>query len=155
MTRSSTRRHTVALSLALVSSLTLAGCGGSGGSGGSAGGGIAGSAQKDSGAATDKVLKIGLLSTLDGAYAALGQSANQGAKVALVKAGAKLDGTGDRDGITGLTIGGQKVELVVASSDATPDSSRRTTSTSSSARCRATRGWRSRTTPSSTLRPPS
>ncbi|WP_170219391.1 ABC transporter substrate-binding protein [Nocardioides litoris] len=67
------------------------------------------------------MIKIGLLSTLDGAYAALGQSANQGAKVALVNAGATLDGTGDRDGITGLSIGGQDVELVIESSDATPD----------------------------------
>lgn len=84
-------------------------------------GGIAGSSAKDSGAAKDGTLKIGLLSTLDGPFAVLGEVANQGAKAALVDAGAKIDGTGPRDGISGLTIGGQPVKLFIGSSDATPD----------------------------------
>ncbi|GAA4699712.1 ABC transporter substrate-binding protein [Nocardioides conyzicola] len=121
MTRSRTTTRAASATLLLLSTLAVAACSSSSDGSSSTGGGIAGSAQKDSKAAGDGVIKIGLLSTLDGPYAALGQAANMGAKVALVDAGATLDGTGDRNGIKDLTIGGQKVELVVESSDATPD----------------------------------
>lgn len=101
--------------------LVATGCSSSTGGNSSGGGGIAAAANGGQ-SAHNGVIKIGLLSTLDGTYAAPGQAGNDGAKLALMDAGAKLAGTGYRDGITGLTIGGQKVELVVESSDATPDS---------------------------------
>ncbi|WP_248963845.1 ABC transporter substrate-binding protein [Sphaerisporangium perillae] len=112
--------HRMVLPALTAIALAVSGCGASTGGKDSGGGGIAGAAN-GSGAAGDGVLKIGLLSTLDGPFAALGQAANDGAKLALLDAGAQRSGTGYRDGMTGLTIGGQKVELVVESSDATPD----------------------------------
>ncbi|GCD88185.1 ABC transporter substrate-binding protein [Nocardioides sp. LS1] len=112
----------LALGVSAVLSLSLAACSSSGADTASGAGGIAGSAQKDNGAATDGTIKIGLLSTLDGPFAVLGEVANQGAKLALVEAGATLKGDGPRDGVSGLTIGDQPVELSIGSSDATPDS---------------------------------
>ncbi len=44
-----------------------------------------------------------------------------GAKVALIEAGGTLDGTGGRDLVSGAKVGGKEIELVVESSDATPD----------------------------------
>lgn len=110
-----------ALSLSAVFMLSLSACGsGSTDSAGAAAG--MGGGSNDSAAAKDGTLKIGLLSTLDGPFAVLGEAANMGAKVALVDAGATLKGTGARDGISGLKIGNQPVELITGSSDASPDS---------------------------------
>lgn len=121
MPRSRMIRRSVTLGVAAVLSLSLAACSNGSGDASGGAGGIAGSAQKDSGAAKDGVIKIGLLSTLDGPFAVLGEAANNGAKVALVEDGGTLDGTGARDKVSGVTINGQKVELVIGSSDATPD----------------------------------
>jgi branched-chain amino acid transport system substrate-binding protein len=77
---------------------------------------------KSSSAAAGGTIKVGLLSTLEGPFAVLGEAANQGAKVALLEHGGKLDGTGPRDGVTGAKAGGKNIEVVIESSDATPDS---------------------------------
>ena len=123
MARPNQSRRFAALSLTAVMAVAAAGCGdSSSGEDDNGAGGISGQAQKDTGAATDGTIKIGLLSTLDGPFAVLGEAANQGAKAAFVDAGATLDGTGPRDGISDLKIGDQSVELVIGSSDATPDS---------------------------------
>lgn len=105
--------------LALTATIGLAACGSSDDSGSNEGGGVADSesAEKSGGG----TIKLGLLSTLEGPFAPFGEAANQGAKVALLEYGGKLDGTGARDKVTGAKVGGKAVELVVESSDATPD----------------------------------
>jgi branched-chain amino acid transport system substrate-binding protein len=115
------RRPVPAALLALAAAVLLAACGSSdnGGGGSSDAGGIGSgdnSAQSGSGS-----IKIGLLSTLEGPFAPFGEAANQGAKVALLEYGGKLDGTGPRDVVSGAKVGGKDVQLVVESSDATPD----------------------------------
>lgn len=122
MSRPRPTTRSLALGVTAVLALALTACSSADGDSSGAAGGIAGSAQKDSGAASDGTIKIGLLSTLDGPFAVLGEVANQGAKLALVEAGATLDGDGPRDLASGLTIGDQPVELSIGSSDATPDS---------------------------------
>jgi branched-chain amino acid transport system substrate-binding protein len=110
------RRRTPAL--LAVAALLLTACGSSGG-GGSEGGGLGGGGSKAS--SKGGTIKVGLLSTLEGPFAPFGEAANMGAKVALVEAGGKLAGTGPRDGVSGAKAGGRSIELVVESSDATPD----------------------------------
>jgi len=105
--------------LALAAAMALAACGSSDDSGsGDEGGGIGGDSAEQGGSGT---IKLGLLSTLEGPFAPFGEAANQGAKVALLEHGGKLEGTGPRDGISGVKVGGKTIELVVESSDATPD----------------------------------
>lgn len=118
---SSSRGRLAALTALLAVAATLAACGSSDSSSNSSGegGGLGGgdnAAKSDAG-----TIKIGLLSTLEGPFAPFGEAANQGAKVALIEAGGKLDGTGARDGVTGAKAGGKDIQLVVESSDATPD----------------------------------
>jgi branched-chain amino acid transport system substrate-binding protein len=109
--------------VALVAALVVAGCGssdsssGSGGSGGE-GGGLGGGSSSKSAAGT---IKVGLLSTLEGPFATPGAAANMGAKLALLEYGGKLDGTGPRDGVSGAKVGNKSIQLVIESSDATPD----------------------------------
>ncbi len=95
------RRHTAAA--AALSAALLAGC-----STGTA----------DTGAESDpSVVRIGLLSTLDGPFEPLGIAANQGAKIALLEAGGTLTGTGPLDTVTGATVGGRPIELTMAGSN--------------------------------------
>jgi len=105
--------------LALAAMMLLTACGSSDSGGGDEGGGLGGgdSSSSSSGGA----IKIGLLSTLEGPFAPFGEAANMGAKVALLEYGGKLDGTGPRDGVSGVKVGGKEIELSVESSDATPD----------------------------------
>lgn len=110
-------RHTALIAVSVVLALATAAC--SSGSQGSSSSAALGATSSPS--TNSSVIKIGLLSTLDGPFAVLGEAANRGAKLALLEAGAKLDGIGPRDGISGLKIGGKEVKLVVESSDATPD----------------------------------
>jgi branched-chain amino acid transport system substrate-binding protein len=105
--------------LALAAAMPLAACGSDDGGGGSEGGGLSGGESQD--AAGAGTIKIGLLSTLEGPFAPFGEAANQGAKVALLEMGGTLEGTGPRDGVTGAKAGGKNIELVIESSDATPD----------------------------------
>lgn len=110
--------------LALAAALSLAACGSSGGGSSGGGSGSSGGGLSDSGSSSKGdagTIKIGLLSTLEGPFASPGAAANDGAKIALLEAGGKLDGTGPRDGVTGATVGGKKIQLVIESSDATPD----------------------------------
>jgi branched-chain amino acid transport system substrate-binding protein len=68
------------------------------------------------------VIRIGLLSTLEGPFAPLGVAANQGAKLALIEAGGTLTGTGPLDTVTGATVAGKPVELsIVGSNSISPD----------------------------------
>ena len=107
--------------LALAAAMALAACGSDSGDsgGGDEGGGLGDSgSQAAEGGGT---IKVGLLSTLEGPFAPFGEAANMGAKVALLEAGGTLEGTGPRDGVSGAKAGGKNIELVVESSDATPD----------------------------------
>jgi branched-chain amino acid transport system substrate-binding protein len=106
--RSSGRRRCAILAAALAAALA-AGCGG--GSDGAA------HAPDD-----PSVIRIGLLSTLEGPFAPLGSAANQGAKLALLEAGGALAGTGPLDIVTGATVAGKPVELtIVGSNSVSPD----------------------------------
>ena len=104
--------------LLAAAALALAACGSSDDAGGGEGGGLGGGSEEASGGGT---IKLGLLSTLEGPFAPFGEAANMGAKVALLEAGGKLEGTGPRDKVSGAKVGGKTIELVVESSDATPD----------------------------------
>lgn len=68
------------------------------------------------------VIRIGLLSTLDGPLKQLGEAANRGAKLALLEVGGTLVGTGPLDTVRGARIAGKAVQLYVeGSDDASPD----------------------------------
>lgn len=68
------------------------------------------------------VIRIGLLSTLEGPYKPLGEAANQGAKLALLEAGGTLTGTGPLDTVTGATIAGKPIQLSIeGSNNVSPD----------------------------------
>jgi branched-chain amino acid transport system substrate-binding protein len=115
------RRRTPALLavLALAATMMLTACGSDNGDSGDEGGGLGDSeSQTEGGGGT---IKIGLLSTLEGPFAPFGEAANMGAKVALLEVGGQLEGSGPRDGVSGAKVGGKEIELVVESSDATPD----------------------------------
>lgn len=64
---------------------------------------------------------IGAISTLDGPFAALGDFSMHGVKLALLEYGGQLDGTDTRDGVSGASVAGIPIELVIEGSDATPD----------------------------------
>jgi branched-chain amino acid transport system substrate-binding protein len=96
----------------------LAACGGSDNKSSGSGSGLG---NKESSSGGSGTIKVGLLSTLEGPFAVLGEAANQGAKVALLEHGGKLEGTGPRDLVTGAKAGGKTIELSIESSDATPD----------------------------------
>lgn len=113
-------RSTALIAASLGFALLTAACSGS--SSPSETGGLAASdTPTSSSSGGNSTITIGLLSTLDGPFAVLGEAANRGAKLALLEAGGTLDGTGPRDGVSGVTIGGKEVKLVIGSSDATPD----------------------------------
>jgi branched-chain amino acid transport system substrate-binding protein len=105
--------------LALVATLGLAACGSDDdGGGGGEGGGLQGGEESGKAGGT---IKVGLLATLEGPFAPFGEASMQGAKVALLEHGGKLQGTGPRDLVTGAKAGGKEIKLVIESSDATPD----------------------------------
>jgi len=66
-------------------------------------------------------IRIGVLSTLEGPFTALGEDSNRGAKLAMIEYGGTLDGNGPRDGVSGVTVGGKNVEFVFESSDGSTD----------------------------------
>lgn len=105
--------------LAVAMTFTACGSGDDGGGSGDSGGGVG--QESSSSESAGGTIKIGLLSTLEGPFAPFGEAANMGTKVALLEKGGKLDGTGPRDGVSGAKVGGKEIELVVESSDATPD----------------------------------
>jgi len=115
------RRRTSALLaiLALTATMTLMACGSDDGDSGDEGGGLGESESQTAG--DGGTITIGLLSTLEGPFAPFGEAGNMGAKVALLEVGGQLEGSGPRDGVSGATVAGNEIELVVESSDATPD----------------------------------
>ena len=114
------RGATLAVGLAALA-LVVSACGGSTGGSATAAVTAAPASGGTSGGGAGDAIKIGALSTLDGTFAGLGESAMQGVKMALLEYGGKLDGTGVRDGVSGATVNGKPVELVIESSDATAD----------------------------------
>lgn len=70
---------------------------------------------------TDDVIRIGLLSTLEGPFTSLGEDAYRGAKLAMLEYGGQLEGTAPRDAVTGVTVAGHPVEILYESSDGNPD----------------------------------
>lgn len=66
-------------------------------------------------------ITIGAISTLDGPFAALGDFSMHGVKLALLEYGGQLDGTDTRDGVSGASVAGVPIELVIEGSDATPN----------------------------------
>lgn len=102
------RRRYAALAAALTAAM-VAGCG--------ADPGAAGRRVDD-----PSVIRIGLLSTLEGPFKPLGEAANQGAKLALLEAGGTLTGTGPLDTVTGATVAGKPIELSIeGSNNISPD----------------------------------
>lgn len=68
------------------------------------------------------VIRIGLLSTLAGPFASLGEAANRGAKIALIEAGGSLVGPGPLDTVRGAKVAGKPIRLSIESSnDISPD----------------------------------
>jgi branched-chain amino acid transport system substrate-binding protein len=110
-------RRRLSILLALLAAMSLAACGSDGG-GGDEGGGLGGDQASKSGGGA---IKVGLLATLEGPFAPFGEASMQGAKVALLEHGGKLQGTGPRELVTGAKAGGKEIKLVIESSDATPD----------------------------------
>ncbi len=66
-------------------------------------------------------ITIGAISTLDGPFAALGDFSMHGVKLALLEYGGQLEGTDTRDSVSGASVAGVPIELVIEGSDATPD----------------------------------
>jgi branched-chain amino acid transport system substrate-binding protein len=115
------RGRLVVLATGLVTvALLVTACGGSAVSSSAPATPAASSGGGDTGA-SGTLIKIGALSTLDGTFAGLGEPSMQGVKMALLEYGGKLDGTGVRDGVSGASVGGHPIELVIESSDATAD----------------------------------
>ncbi|MGQ0576589.1 MAG: ABC transporter substrate-binding protein [Pseudonocardia sp.] len=84
---------------------------------------LAGCTAEETGPIDDpSVVRIGLLSTLSGPFAPLGEAANRGAKLALLEAGGALVGTGPLDTVRGAKAGGKQVQLFIeGSDDVSPD----------------------------------
>ncbi|MXW58298.1 MAG: ABC transporter substrate-binding protein [Acidimicrobiia bacterium] len=72
-------------------------------------------------AARTEEITIGAISTLDGPFAGLGDFSMHGVKLALLEWGGELDGSGTRDGVSGASVAGVPIRLVIEGSDATPD----------------------------------
>ena len=104
---------------------TAAACGGSSTSGTTAAGGLAGTTTEQATAAqgggAGGTIKIGFLSTLDGAFAPFGDAAMRGVKIALIEAGGTLKGNGPRDPVVGAKAGGKEITMAIEGSDASPD----------------------------------
>lgn len=122
MSKVHTGRRALPIVAAVAASAALGACGsgnsGSNDASASSAGGLNSSTTATSNAGT---IRIGLLSTLVGPFTVLGDSANIGAKVALLEAGGKLQGTKSRDGVTGAKAGGKTIDLSIEGSDGTPD----------------------------------
>jgi len=118
--KASTRTRALPALLALIAAMALTACGSDEGGGGGEGAGVGGG-QEASDANGGGTIKVGLLSTLEGPFAPFGEAANMGAKIALIEAGGRLNGTGARDTVTGAKAGGKEIQLVIEGSDATPD----------------------------------
>ncbi|HYM51208.1 MAG TPA: ABC transporter substrate-binding protein [Candidatus Limnocylindrales bacterium] len=71
---------------------------------------------------TSSTIKVGILTTCGGPFAAFEQESFSGAKYALVQnAGGHSQGTGPEDGVSGATVAGHPISISFGCSDATPD----------------------------------
>jgi branched-chain amino acid transport system substrate-binding protein len=92
--------------VALVLGVTVAACGN-------------GSTSTSSGGST---IKIGILTTCGGPFAAFEQESFSGAKYALIQnAGGKSQGTASEAGVSGANVSGHPIQISFGCSDATPD----------------------------------
>ena len=70
---------------------------------------------------TGGTIKVGILTTCGGPFAAFEQESFSGAKYALVQnAGGKAVGTNPQDGVSGATVAGHPIQISFGCSDATP-----------------------------------
>lgn len=100
-----------------VSVVALAGCTSSAATSSSSPPSGSGSASSAAGA-----IKVGVLTTCGGPFAAFEAESFSGAKYALVKyAGAHLDGKKPQDPVKGATVAGKPIEIDYGCSDASPD----------------------------------
>lgn len=80
------------------------------------------STSSSGGQAGGSTIKIGILTTCGGPFAAFEQESFSGAKYALIKnAGGKASGTNSQDGVSGASVAGHPIEISFGCSDATPD----------------------------------
>ena len=67
-------------------------------------------------------IKIGILTTCGGPFAAFEQESFSGAKYALIQsAGGKSQGASPQNGVSGASVSGHPIEISFGCSDATPD----------------------------------
>jgi branched-chain amino acid transport system substrate-binding protein len=112
------RRGTAWRVLTVVSAMAVvvSGCGESGSPGN------APTAAASPPSAAPGAIKIGVLTTCGGPFAAFEAESFSGAKYALVKqAGAQIAGQNPQDAVTGATVAGKPVQIAYGCSDATPD----------------------------------
>lgn len=111
---SASRRFVQVLALGAAAALALAAC--------SKSPNTAGSTPSGSASAPAGAIKIGVLTTCGGPFAAFEAESFSGAKYALIKyAGAKAAGQAPQDQVTGATVAGKPVVISYGCSDATPD----------------------------------
>jgi branched-chain amino acid transport system substrate-binding protein len=74
------------------------------------------------GTATSSTIKIGIMTTCGGPFAAFEQESFSGAKYALIQqAGGKAQGTGPQSGVSSATVSGHPIEISFGCTDASPD----------------------------------
>jgi branched-chain amino acid transport system substrate-binding protein len=67
-------------------------------------------------------IKVGIMTTCGGPFAAFEQESFSGAKYALIQqAGGKAKGTAPQDGVTGASVSGHPIEISFGCTDASPD----------------------------------
>jgi branched-chain amino acid transport system substrate-binding protein len=67
-------------------------------------------------------IKVGIMTTCGGPFAAFEQESFSGAKYALIQgAGGKAKGTASQDGVTGASVSGHPIEISFGCTDASPD----------------------------------
>jgi branched-chain amino acid transport system substrate-binding protein len=71
---------------------------------------------------TGSTIKVGIMTTCGGPFAAFEQESFSGAKYALIQqAGGKAQGTGSQNGVSGATVSGHPIEISFGCTDASPD----------------------------------
>lgn len=71
---------------------------------------------------TSQAIKIGIMTTCGGPFAAFEQESFSGAKYALIQnAGGKADGTQPQSGVSGASVSGHPIQISFGCTDASPD----------------------------------
>ena len=71
---------------------------------------------------SNSTIKLGIMTTCGGPFAAFEQESFSGAKYALIQqAGGKAQGTGPQNGVTGASVSGHPIEISFGCTDASPD----------------------------------